>query len=126
MKGQKLFVRRAAPDDLTNVANIGRDSCDDSILDRASLGFVSKLAGTVVGAAWEAPDSETEHIVLRTLLVDRSVRGLNIGRTMLREIERIASGAGARRISIEPTLPTDFLLRSGYEAIEDRYQKELD
>lgn len=125
MKGQKLFVRRAAPDDLTNVVNLDRDSCDDSLLDGARLGFVSKLAGTVVGAAWEAPVSTPEHIVLRTLLVDRSVRRLNIGRTMLREIERIIAGSGALRLSIEPNLPKDFLLRCGFEALEDRYQKEL-
>lgn len=125
MKGQKLFVRRAAPDDLTNVLNIDRDSCDGSLLDGARLGFVSKLAGRVVGAAWEAPISNPEHIVLRTILVDRSVRRLNIGRTMLREIERIIAESGALRLSIEPNLPRDFLLRSGFEALEDRYQKEL-
>ncbi|MBW3564105.1 MAG: GNAT family N-acetyltransferase [Acidobacteria bacterium] len=125
MKGQKLFVRRAAPDDLTNVLNIDRDSCDGSLLDGARLGFVSKLAGTVVGAAWEAPVSKPEHIVLRTILVDRSVRRLNIGRTMLREIERIIAESGALRLSIEPNLPKDFLLRSGFDALEDRYQKEL-
>ena len=125
MKGQKLFVRRAAEDDSTNIAPMLDHSCDSSLLSGARLAWISKLAGSMVGAAWESPDSSPEHIVLRTVLVETPVRRLQIGRFMLAEIERIAAESGASRISIEPTIPEGFLRRTGYRPVHHRYEKDL-
>jgi DNA-binding MarR family transcriptional regulator/GNAT superfamily N-acetyltransferase len=41
------------------------------------------------------------HVHLRRMWVDRGVRGLGLGRRLLRELERQAAGAGARTVRLE-------------------------
>lgn len=124
MKGQKLRVRAALPEDGDELEaffaeeTIGAPAGD-------VLQLIGRLAGSVVAHASARPAGEA--LELEHLLVAARLRRLRIGRAFVSEIEKLAAAMHYRSLVAAADCPVaGYLKARGFLLREGLLQKELE
>lgn len=114
MKGQRLFVRRAA-----GAAELDSLPCPAPPSVPYGIAWVGFLVGRVVAVATAVPDGDV--LVLTFLGVESELQRKRVGTVMLREIER--DGFPARLEVRNGILPDAFLSANGYQQRGERFAR---
>ncbi|HVT05200.1 MAG TPA: GNAT family N-acetyltransferase [Thermoanaerobaculia bacterium] len=109
MKGQRLFVRPATPDDDIIVRELWATS--DTRPQQGTETLLGKLAGSCVAAL--NFDLSDDAIVLRDLVVAPELRKKRVGSGMLIELARLGRSLGKIRIVTHLT-SCPFFLKTGF------------
>ena len=118
MKGQKLFIRPARPDDDSAIRAAFGD------VSRASHVYVAKLVGEL--AALASLDVADETATLQRLEVRSDIRRLRVGTKLLRDVATRLRQENVRRLTVRmKMLPHDFLTHVGFVAQNEEYVLEV-
>lgn len=118
MKGQKLFIRPARPDDH---AAIRTAFGDVSLAPRV---YIAKLVGEL--AALASLEVSAETATLERLQVRSDLRRLRVGTKLLSDVVARLRKENVRRLTVRmEVLPHDFLTHAGFVAHNEEYVLEV-